>query len=323
MQSVALHHFNLKSLVYANMALIPLVPIALFQLRKTYTAVAAGYSIDDLRAALRAWSDQRRVELAAAATVPEPFWVGLLRMIPPLCAALIPIAFVFGTMFAGQPLNIPSPGFQSLVNGLAVAVMASIGLAAGLGVPLLPPAHERKIVGRIRTFLWNSRVGAWLARALTPKDRGVPEANFRPTEMALEMAVDDLFAALPAAYRQAVGDLPAVAHRLSQHVGELRVEVERLETMKAHARREETGAIDPLLVGARTQLSQTVSALETIRMELLRLHGGASNVRPLTTSLDSARNMMEHIARLRDAEDEIEPRARKRLAIDSRTPSPA
>jgi hypothetical protein len=77
-----------------------------------------------------------------------------------------------------------------------------------------------------------------------------------------------------------------------------------------------------MLAGAKSQLGRTVSALEQMRLELLRLHGGANDVRPLTTSLDAARAMVEDIVRLREAEIELEPRQR-RFAIDSKTPSPA
>jgi eukaryotic-like serine/threonine-protein kinase len=307
---------------FAAIALLPVVPMSIFELRKAYKALAAGYSIDDLLAALRTWIEQRRRELDVAAELAEPLWVGALRMLPVLFAAAIPVAFAITRMLGVDVLRTPTPFLEAFVAGLATAGVASFGIAAGLGIPLLPPSYERKVVGRLRSRIWNSRFGAWLARKLTPKERGVPESSFRPTEIALEAAVDDLFAALPTVYREVVGDLPEIGHRLAQHIGELRSEVDRLETMKSHSPREDHLTIDPLLASARGQLRETVGTLEGIRMELLRLHGGAGGLRPLTTSLDSARRMVGNITRLREAENEIEPGARRRLAIDVQNPSP-
>jgi transposase len=78
-----------------------------------------------------------------------------------------------------------------------------------------------------------------------------------------------------------------------------------------------------MLAAAKAQLVRTVTALEQMRLELLRLQGGGADLRPLTTSLESARAMVEDLVRLREAEDEIGPRRRRPLAIDARSPSPA
>ena len=171
-------------------------------------------------------------------------------------------------------------------------------------------------------FIWNSQFGGWLAKILTPRNAAVPAAHFRPTELALGVAVDELFAALPTAYRQHVGDLPAVGNRLMAEAAWLRSEVERLEELRIRARGDETQIIDPMLAGARNQLGRTVGALERMRLELMRLHGGAKDTRPLTTSLDAARDMVDDLVRLRSAEGELGPGHRP-MAIDGRTPSPA
>ena len=84
---------------------------------------------------------------------------------------------------------------------------------------------------------------------------------------------------------------------------------------------EETRIIDSNLADVRSRLGQTVGALERMRLELLRLHGGTTDLRPLTTSLDLAREMAENLVRLRESEDEVEPKKRL-FAFDSRSPSP-
>ncbi|MBL8987453.1 MAG: hypothetical protein JNJ80_14370, partial [Gemmatimonadetes bacterium] len=57
---------------------------------------------------------------------------------------------------------------------------------------------------------------------------------------------------------------------------------------------------------ASTQLAETVAALEGIRLDLLRLHAGASDLAPITTLLDRARLLGEDVSRLADAQREVD-----------------
>jgi serine/threonine-protein kinase len=56
---------------------------------------------------------------------------------------------------------------------------------------------------------------------------------------------------------------------------------------------------------ATAQLAGSVAALEGIRLDLLRLHAGASDLAPLTTLMDAARALGDDIARLADAQREV------------------
>src|ERR1043166_4118663 len=200
--------------------------------------------------------------------------------------------------------------------------MATIAIAmTALGAHIEPAKSRLKSVGGLRLRFWNSRLGAWVAKNVTPKKRGVPDSAFRPTELALGSAVHELFAALPTSYRAHVGDLPAVGERLMTEAAHLRPEVDRLEGIRMQAPPEETKIIDPTLAEVRTRLGTTVGALERMRLELLRLHGGTTDLRPLTTSLDLAREMVDNLVRLRESEDEVEPRKRL-FSLEARSPSP-
>ena len=57
---------------------------------------------------------------------------------------------------------------------------------------------------------------------------------------------------------------------------------------------------------ARRDLAQSVSALEAVRIDLLRLHGGAGDLRPITTMLEAARELGQELDRLTDAQREVE-----------------
>jgi len=62
---------------------------------------------------------------------------------------------------------------------------------------------------------------------------------------------------------------------------------------------------------AKENLADSVAALEGIRLDLLRLHAGASDLAPLTTLMDAARVLGEDLSRLAEAQREVEGVARE------------
>ena len=54
-------------------------PITIFHARKTYQALGAGYTFRDLRAALAAWQQERREELAFELGERESAWAKAMR----------------------------------------------------------------------------------------------------------------------------------------------------------------------------------------------------------------------------------------------------
>src|SRR5947207_14305674 len=59
--------------------MLPLIPITIFHARKTYQALSAGYTLRDLRAALSAWQNERREELAFELDEAESRWAKGMR----------------------------------------------------------------------------------------------------------------------------------------------------------------------------------------------------------------------------------------------------
>lgn len=57
---------------------------------------------------------------------------------------------------------------------------------------------------------------------------------------------------------------------------------------------------------AEKRLSEAVAALETIRLELLRLHAGAGSVESMTADLTSALELSEDIERVLEGGREVE-----------------
>ena len=173
----------------------------------------------------------------------------------------------------------------------------------------------------MRERFWTSRAGARLVHKLTPKNRTVDSTAFRPTEVALAIAADELFAALPAAYRDSLAEVPAVIARLTTRATMLR---DGVDEMSARIRRQGKAGEEALgksALRSRAELAETVSALERIRLDLMRLHGGLADLRPITTTLNAAELIGADINRLRLAQREVG--FNTPFPIDQRTPTPA
>jgi hypothetical protein len=71
-------------------------------------------------------------------------------------------------------------------------------------------------------------------------------------------------------------------------------------------------------------MAEVVAALETIRMELLRMHAGAGSVESMTADLGSARELAEELERLVEGRLEVDALLRLPVPPELReTPTPA
>jgi serine/threonine-protein kinase len=193
-------------------------------------------------------------------------------------------------------------------------MLTTMGLGAlsnALDVQFIPDRVRSWWQAGIRDRLWNSRLGEWLARKLGAPERSrLAGANaFRATEAALGVAASELFAALPKASREQLPGLPAVVASLEGRAAEARAELDVVAALAP------SGSTDAKALAARkeraaTQLAESVAALEGIRLDLLRLHAGASDLAPLTTLLDAARQVAEDLGRLAEAQREADDAVR-------------
>jgi serine/threonine-protein kinase len=123
--------------------------------------------------------------------------------------------------------------------------------------------------------VWAGKFGRWFFRVAgmgvgAPARPALPSAD--RTELVLGRSVEEAYGDLTSEQRDAVPGLPAV--------------VERLEARAARLR--ERGESGPAL-------TDTVAALENVRLALLRLRSGAGSVKDLTAYLDRAREIGERI----------------------------
>ena len=129
--------------------------------------------------------------------------------------------------------------------------------------------------------LWAGRFGRWFFRlagigARRPAQSALPSAD--RTEMVLGRSVEEAYVGLTREQRNAVPGLPGVVQQLEARAARLRG-------------RGETGPA----------LTDTVAALENLRLALLRLTGGDRSVGDLTAHLEKARAIGERV----DAEIEV------------------
>jgi serine/threonine-protein kinase len=211
-----------------------------------------------------------------------------------------------------------SAGFfrSALVVSAVFAVVSTVGLAGQfLWHRLATPLAQLKL------SFWRSTWGARLAKlagiGLDTADR--PALGMRMlTEVALGRATDHLFQALPKATRRELAELPATVRRLEQDATKLRASVDSLDDHLAvyersamrGARRSETANFEAELRDARQHASErlaaTVAALESIRLDLLRLQMGSGGIESVTASLAAAQRVGEQIELAVESQAEVE-----------------
>ena len=214
------------------------------------------------------------------------------------------------------------------LGGVQTTIMSALaGVLAGTFALL---RHERRtdIGGRLMAKLLNSRAGRGmfnLAGLGLNRAAIAAPATHRPTEMAIGMAVDTLFEALPKPTRQQLADLPKVVRGLESDAMHLRRRVDALDDAVAKlgsGKRTGSGksASDSLMDrretldrdlhaardNAKERLADAVTALEGIRLNLLRLTAGAGKADGLSADLSAAREVSDQVRRLLEGHAEVE-----------------
>lgn len=132
----------------------------------------------------------------------------------------------------------------------------------------------------------------------------------RATELSLGLAAEQLFDALPRETRHQLGDLPTALKRLQDDAQNLRRSHDALqEALNDAGEAAASSEYEPVRARRdelKTKLSDAVGALETIRLNLLRLHAGTGSVEGLTTHIAIAAEVSADVQRLLEAKDEVE-----------------
>lgn len=198
------------------------------------------------------------------------------------------------------------------------AVQFVMGIA-GSATVLLTVAHltllqRRKDVDtEFWAKLWMGRIGK-LAFSVAKRmlgNRALGSAmTHRATELSLGMAAENLYESLPKETRHELSELPNLIRRLQGDAQNLRKRHDELQEALADAGDAGSSyAYADLRAGRdaiHTKLGEAVGALETIRLNLLRLHAGSGTIEGLTTHIDLAAEVSAEVERMLAAQEEVE-----------------
>lgn len=286
-------------LIGAAMASLPLLPVVGYHLNQARRQFRAGHTLADLRSALEIARRERAEAEALSRDDREPVFHRMLRI-----ATGGSLAILFGVIATDTLHNSRGSAWLGLASIISTLALGAVSNA--FDVQFIPTRIRAWWHAGIRDRIWRGRAGEWLARRLGAPDRSAPVGGgvFRPTEAALGVAASELFAALPKAYREQLAELPAMVEALEARAVEARAEIEVVAGLVPD------GSNDADVLAARRRaaaahLAESVAALEGIRLDLLRLHAGTSDLAPLTTLIDAARVIGEDLRRLADAQREL------------------
>jgi eukaryotic-like serine/threonine-protein kinase len=298
-------------------ASVTVVPLGIL-LGRARRFLASGFGPEELEVAFRAELEQGREERIFEYGRGPSLYERVLRL---LAAGGAAIAGLSGFLLFTGPYLQYWDRTLGIVFGWAVSGTLVTGFLA-----LVRLQRRIDLDTRIWSWLWQGPVGRLLfrvARFFLGAKSLPPPATHRPTELALAMAAEQLFEELPRETRQQLKDLPDVVRRLEQDAQRMRQRVEELHDALGGA--EAAPAPRPVardavverheriladLVAERDlvqrRLGDAVKALETIRLNLLRLRAGSGSVQSLTTDLGLAREVAAEINLLLEGRREVE-----------------
>lgn len=270
-----------------------------------------GFTHADVKPAFQREREQISEELAVDHRSPPPrFLERLLRALAiggigigvAGTATMIGVSMSSAVTFANQR------GILDLIPVLAL--VAGGGILSALGYLALLQRRTD-----VDTAFWKGvwtgplgRVAFALARQAGGRQPAVAAVTHRATELSLGLAAEQLFEALPREARLALGDFPAVLQRLQDDARRLRSRYDSLQDALSGMTGDRPDLED--LRRARddvhARLGESVGALETLRLGLLRLHAGATTVDGFTTHLGLAGEVSSQVERLISAQGEVD-----------------
>jgi serine/threonine-protein kinase len=284
------------------------VPFAII-IHRLRRVLRLGYGLDDIIAGLRRTFERRREEFQ--------YEFGMLpTRREKLFRALGIAGLVGGGVTIGAMVAMGAPAAP------AMAPLAFFSLYAGTIATVLSRKWRRLRVANesLWSAVWSGGLGKRLVRIASVRlgDRAVPAD--RPTELAIAMSAEALFGSLRKELRDALGDVPAVLHELEAHARVARARIEEMDAAIAEAQRgkgsgrpgsaaRQDTLVADLTLGrerAEARLSELVTSLETLRLDLLRLRADGGSLEGITRNVAAARAFGEEADRLLASGREVE-----------------
>ena len=298
------------------------VPITIL-LHRLRNLARLGYGPGDIASALRRGFEQRREEFLYDFGPTESMRERVMRGVSGALVAVGIAAALALTLYNG---GLSSDDFGALVARMRLALPPLVALG-GWGVMArvigLRWKRLRENAGPRLARFWDGRVGKFLGQVASWNLRGKAVATDRATEVAIAMSAEDMFASLPKEMRRQLGDVPAVLTALRQRATSARqhlasLDESILQAERAPARDAAKVKQDALITDLRsarqqvdTRMSEVVTALETIRLDLLRLQAGVGSVEHITLDLAAAEEVGREADRLVAGRREVESALRR------------
>ena len=223
---------------------------------------------------------------------------------------------------AAAGLSVGLVGALIGASGNVIGAAAVVGIGGG-ALALSRLSQRRDLSTETWLWFWRSALGRWVFK-LAGRPRadavGALGATHRPTELALGLAAGKLYAGLPKATQKDLRDLPDVVKRLEGDARRMRRRLDELNDAVGTADRPRGGASDDLAARrdqvlaelreerdlVQQRLADAVAALETIRLNLLKLHAGSGSVATLSTDLGLAREVAREVDLLLAAQKDVD-----------------
>jgi len=263
-----------------------------------------GFAHRDLAPAFRGEIEQAKEELAVERRMGATRLERWLAFLAKVSGSLVVVSAV------GALIAPPRIKFIFLMPTLALSTTATAFITLGL---LTLRQRHSDIDSEFWSKVWMGGIGKLafsVARKLLGSRKRQSAMTHRATELSLGMAAEQLYESLPKESRQALGDLPAVLHRLQDDAQALRKHYDQLQEVLAEAgvatSSADYGEVRATRDAIHAKLGEAVGALETIRLNLLRLHAGSATVEGLTTHIELAAEVSEEVERLIAAHEDVE-----------------
>lgn len=284
----------------------------------TYAAkkyLMLGFAHDDLEPAFKSEAEQTREELTVSESAASPRLEKILRRVAvttvPVALALFGAFVVVETTGWVRAFPWARPLFNAMITTMVVIGPTATISAIAYG---LVAKRRRDIDTEFWQRVWMGPIGRFafaLGRKLVGTRTVGSAMTHRATELSLGLAAEQLFDALPREARASLGDLPPVLKRLQADAQSLRKHHDALQEALNDAGDAAAQSIEYAEVRAtrdeiKAKLGDAVGALETIRLNLLRLHAGSGSVEGLTTHIGLAAAVSEEVERLLAAKAEME-----------------
>ncbi len=270
-----------------------------------------GYGADDIVAAARALQERQREEFL--------YEFGTTPSARERAFRMVRVAGVTaGVIGLAGLLTLKGPGMEQLFGPMTL--LGVYGAILGSVVSGKWRRMRQGKQGRLAK-IWNSKIGRGLVKlaGINLGQRAIPAD--RPTELGIAMLAESLYDGFDKEMKRSLGDVPSVLRGLESHARAMRTRMSELDQSiqdaqrgPGSARAAGASAVQSKLLEdlraaraqAETRLSEVVSAMETLRLGLLRLHAGAGSAESVTQDLAAARALGDDVDRLLVGHGEVD-----------------